>query len=128
MEDAEQLADRLRSHTDAQLASAKADRTPGNLQVILVDREIARRERLHQHELDLKLIAEQVRWMKFTAILGPVTTIIGIIVGALLTFWLQQSQPPRQLQKELQPAPQQSGASTSGDHTEKAESVPSKNP
>jgi len=62
---------------------------------ILIDNEFARRNRLHQHELDLDLVAKQVRWMKFAAILGSAATLIGAIVGALLIFWLQKPPPTK---------------------------------
>ena len=97
-------------------------------EAILIDNEIKRRARVHQHELDLTLVAQQVRWMKLAAILGAVTTLIGAIAGALLTFWLQRNLPPAQSQSPARPAQQQSDGSKVGDRTEKAVSVPSKPP
>lgn len=61
VDEAQALADRIRNMTDVQLIVAKANRLPDDRQVLLVNQEIARRERLHQHEL-VKLIADQVRW------------------------------------------------------------------
>ena len=85
MADAQEIIDRLRNSTDGELATLRATQKGGGhlLSGILIDQEIARRERLHQHELALTLIADQVRWMKFTAILTAAATLIAAVVGAM---------------------------------------------
>lgn len=126
MADAQEIIDRLRNSTDGELATLRAAQKGGGhlLSGILIDQEIARRERLHQHELDLKLIADQVRWMKFTAIITAAATLIaavvGAIAGAVLAYWLQpvlrqlQSVPP--VSKSLQ----QNDSPTAPDRKEKS--------
>jgi len=95
---------------------------------ILIDNEIERRKRSHQHELDLDLVAKQVRWMKWSTLATVAAALIGATVGALVTFWLQHNPQPRQPESPTQPAQQQSGELTSVDRTEKAVStVPPKN-
>jgi hypothetical protein len=71
------LADEIRNMPDEELAAWRANATPDNLRAILAREEQERRARLHQHELDLDLVARQVHWMKFTAILSAVMTVIG---------------------------------------------------
>ena len=65
----DELAERLRKYTDEQLARAKADRA---------DKE---------HELNLKLIADPVRWITFSTLLGSASTLVGAIAGVLLAWW-----------------------------------------
>ncbi len=57
---------------------------------ILIDNEIERRKRLHQHELDLDLVLRQVRWMKFSVL----ATVISVLLGVTLGFWLERSLSP----------------------------------
>jgi len=83
----DELAVRLQGYTDEQLARAKADGGEFDLQVILANQELARRDRLKQHELDLKIIADPVRWITFSMILGSETALIGAIAGVLLAWW-----------------------------------------
>jgi len=136
MADAElqKLADDLKRKSDADLAAFRADKNDTSLYAILADKEFARRDRLRQHELDLKLIARQVRWMKFAAIAMLVAAIVGGAAGAALTYWLQKSPPqvqstPPQVQSTppAAKAQQQKGRAMSGPK-EKAESVPSRTP
>ncbi|MCR4319305.1 MAG: hypothetical protein NUV74_03095 [Candidatus Brocadiaceae bacterium] len=56
---------------------------------VLIDNEIERQKRVHQHELDKKLIEIQSRSMKMSNIIIAISTIGGAIVGSLLTFWLK---------------------------------------
>jgi len=91
---------------------------------ILIDNEIERRKRLHQHDLDSDLVAKQVRWTKWSTLATVGATIIGAIIGALVTFWLQNTPQPKQPESPPQSAPQQSGETTSVDRIEKAVSVP----
>jgi hypothetical protein len=125
---AEEHAKRLRESTDEHLAVVKAGRVTGNLEAILADQEMARRDRLKQHELDVKLIADQVRWMKFSTVAGVLGTIVGAIIGALLTYLLQDRPSLRQSESQPRSTQQESVPSTTVDRTEKAESVPSKTP
>lgn len=110
--DLRKVTDDLRKKSDKALAAFRADKNVTSVYAILADKEFERRVRVKQHELDLKLIAKQVTWTKFTAILGSAATLIGAIVGALLTMWLQQPQP--QVQQ--------------GENNKQFESVPSKSP
>jgi hypothetical protein len=128
---AKELTELLKGYTTEAIVTFTANRLPDSLEVLLANRELAQRDAHHarseQHELDLKLIAEQVRWMKFTAILGAVTTIIGTILGVLLTIWLQRDPPIKQ--QEIGNA--QLSSNPAHRHRaiiKKAESVPSKPP
>ena len=125
MAEAESWIDSLRKMDDVELASTKANRLPNDKVVTLVNQEFGRRERVHQHELDVQLIANQTRWMTFSIILGSAATIIGGIVGIVLALSLQK--PPSSV---LTPTPtrstqQQNDPSTSIDRNEKTKSVPS---
>lgn len=122
------LAEDLRNISLEDLAIFRADKLEGSLPVILADKEFERRARLEQHKLDLDLVFEQVRWMKFTAILASVTTLLGAIVGAILTFWLQKNPPIKQSQLPTRSSQQETGASTSVHGIEKAVSVPHQPP
>jgi hypothetical protein len=122
------LAETLRGLSDVDLAAYRSDKVDSSVQGTLAQKELERRARVHQHELDLKLVANQVRWMKFSAILTAASTLIGTIAGALLTMWLQrdpQSKQANTLPHSTQP---QSDKTTSVDRIEKGESVPSKTP
>jgi hypothetical protein len=125
---AAEQARRLRESSDEHLAVVKAGRAPGNLEAFLADQEIARRDRLKQHELDLRLIADQVRWMKFSTFAGVFGTIAGAIIGALIAYWLQDKPSMRQSESVPRSTQQESAPSTSVDRKEKGVSVPSKTP
>jgi len=76
---------------DEELAVRGERNDPLSAEGILLDKEWKRRLMKEQHELDLKLIAKQVRWMKFSAILGVLAVLAGAIVGAYLQYmWSQQ--------------------------------------
>jgi hypothetical protein len=75
-----------------ELAKIRTNKIAESLPAILIDKEFEHRARIEQHELDLKLVARQVRWMKFSAILGIISALAGAIVGAYLQYRL--SQPP----------------------------------
>jgi hypothetical protein len=55
---------------------------------LLVGGELDRRKSVRQHELDLKLITKQVRWLQISII----TTLIGDVLGSFLTYYLTTSQ------------------------------------
>jgi hypothetical protein len=122
------LAEEIRKMPDEELAAFRADKLDSSIYAILADKEFERRERLQQHQLDRRLIAEQVQWMKFTAILGVVGTIAGTIIGVFLTYLLQDKPSPKQSEPPPRSSQQESAPSASVDRTEKAESVPSKSP
>jgi len=122
------LEEKFKALPDAELARYLAEGTPNSVEVVLIQKEFARRDRLEQHQLDLKLIAEQVRWMKFSAVIGIVGTIVGVLLTALLTWWLQSNPSVNRSAASTPAVQQQSGQTTSGDRKEKAESVPSKPP
>ena len=92
-EEAEKLNQQFKGLTDEHLLSLMANRVPGSIDAIMAKRELTRRERLEQYELNLKLVAEQERWMKsttkLTAVYTTVSTLAGAAVGALLTWWLK---------------------------------------
>lgn len=54
-------------------------------QNVLIKEELKRRERIHQHELDLKLITKQVKWMKFSVCAIIIAAIISGLIGYGLT-------------------------------------------
>ena len=66
--------------------------------------ERAKRDRTAQHELDRKLILEQVRWMRFSVIAIIVASVLSGLLGLLP--WLlsrhQQSQPTAQTTIQVQ--------------------------
>jgi hypothetical protein len=66
---------------------------------ILIEKEFERRARIEQHELDLKLVLKQVRWMKFSVIATILSALLGIILGAYLQRNWPTIQPtmPKQL-------------------------------
>lgn len=66
---------------------------------LLAAQESDRRGRLYQHELDIKLMARQVRWMKFSAIIGVVGSLAGVYLGTYLEHnWPQTQQPISKIQ------------------------------
>jgi hypothetical protein len=129
-EETRRIAEMIRNYSEEELTSFRANAKENSFEVILAEREFERRAREAQHTLDLRLIGEQVRWMKFAAMLTAAATLIGAIVGgtagAILTWWLQRNPPQARLQPSA-PA-QESEPSSSVDRKGKAESVPSKPP
>ena len=63
-EESKRLAELHQSRTDEELVSTKANHVEGSLEAIWANRKLELRARLHQHELNLKLLAEQECWMK----------------------------------------------------------------
>jgi hypothetical protein len=125
MAEVESWIDSLRKMDDVELASTKADRLPNDKVVTLVNQEFGRRERVHQHELNAQLIANQVRWMTFSMILGSAATIIGGIVGIVLALSLQKTPSSALTPTPTRSTQQQNDPSTSVDRNEKPKSVPS---
>jgi hypothetical protein len=133
------VVDDLKSKSDEDLAAFRANKDDRSLYAILADQELARRDRLKQHELDLKLITSQVRWMKFAIIFTSAATLIAAIVGAVagatLTYWLRtappevQSTPPQAQSTPLPPkAQKQKRQAIAPGAKEKTESTPPKLP
>jgi hypothetical protein len=94
------LAHDLSKKSDEELAAFRANKVDTSEYAILADKEFEKRARQKQHELerellaeqhklDLELVIKQVHWMQFSAILGVAGTIVGAIVGAVLTVWLR---------------------------------------
>src|SRR3989304_2461252 len=79
---------------------------------ILAKKEWERRDRLKQHELDLKLMARQVRWMKFAVIATILSALLGVILGA----YLQRNWPIDQQQKPIQSIQEKTSLSSSVHH------------
>ena len=122
-----EITERLERYTIEQIVAFKVNHNdPAD--ILVADRELARRdsqrERLEQHQLDLQLIAKQVRWMKFSALIGVGGTIAGVLLGA----WLQWSRSPTPPEPSPSRVQQQSSGTESVDRKEKAESVPLKPP
>ncbi len=72
-----------------ELARERSGAASNCTRAVLIDNEIERKKRIHQHELDLKLIEMQSKSMKTSNIIIAISTIAGAIVGALLTAWLR---------------------------------------
>lgn len=91
---------------------------------ILIDNEIERQKRMHQHQLDLDLVMKQVRWMKFSVLAGVLSALLGVILGWLL----QRNWPPAQPQNITPKVQSETSSSTSVDRKEKVVTVPSEPP
>lgn len=89
----------LKQMSDLKLAQFKQGMREDNPRAVLVEKEFERRAREEQHKLDLKLIAEQVRWMKFSV----VAVIAAAVIAALLTYFLSNTteQKYRHLMQEM---------------------------
>ena len=72
----------IENFTLEQLASLIDDNNTTH--ALLASNELDRRKRIQQHELDLKLIEKQVKWMKFSVCAIIVAAIISGIVGYYL--------------------------------------------
>lgn len=113
MSNEEQFAEDIRKYSDIQLAELRGGIKDGTPRAILIDKEFETRARIKQHELDLKLIARQVRWMKFAVIATILSTLLGVILGA----YLQRNWPIAQQQKPAQSIQEKTAVSTSAHHT-----------
>ncbi len=119
-EDLRKLAEDLRRTSDEGLANFRENHHASTKEGILADKEFERRARLHQHELDRKLLAEQVRWMKFSLLVGVASALAGVILGWLL----QRNWPPGQSQNITPKVQSETSPSKAVDHKEKTVSVP----
>ena len=70
--------------SDVKLSEWQAEYPTNSPQSIFAEKEWLRRERIEQHKLDLELLSKQVKWMKFSAILGVIATLVGAIIGSNL--------------------------------------------
>jgi len=118
------LIEQVRRMSDGELVDFRANKIDTSVDAIVADREFEHRARVHQHDLDLDLLFKQGRWMKFSAMATAAATLIGTIVGALLTFWLQSNPQPKQPESPRRPAQEQTGQTSSVDRIEKAVPVP----
>lgn len=88
-----ETAERMKDMSDDELARVLAIDAGQRPNVVLAQQEFKRRARLIQHDLNLKLLAEQERWMKsttkITAWTTSAATLIGAAAGVILTFWLK---------------------------------------
>ena len=66
---------------------------------ILYPIEVARRQRLHQYELDLKLIKKQTTMTIYAAIIGAVAALTGAFLGAYWQNKFQSESPLKQQQQ-----------------------------
>ena len=121
-----------KGYTDEQLMTLIANQAAGSIDADLGDRELELRRRLHRHQLDMNVMAEQVRWMKCLPVLCAGVTlgsaVIGALGGVLLMIWLQPLPSSSQPIEPKLKSQQQSEPSTLGDRKEKDDSVPSKPP
>ena len=128
-----ELAERVRAMSGAELVAFRSGQSEyTSVHTIFFEKEFERRERLEQRKLDLKLMAERVRWRKsaarLTAGASIVAAIVGAIAGATLALWLQPNPTLKQSESPPRSTQQESVPSEAVDRTEKAESVPSKSP
>jgi hypothetical protein len=66
----------LENKSPDELVEMRAEQADYSQIAILVNKEFERRAREHQHEIDRKLIMEQVKWMKFS-VYAIISTTIG---------------------------------------------------
>ena len=62
----------------------------GDGKYFLAEMESQRRFMKEQHNLDVELMAKQVRSMRFSAILGVIATLAGAALGAYLQYTLSR--------------------------------------
>jgi hypothetical protein len=117
-----EIAEKLKGYSEDELIAFRQNRD-SEIDLVLADRDLARRdaerEREAQHELDRKLIAEQVKWMKFSAVIG----VLGTILGALLGAWLQSTRTLDQRQAARAAVQRQAEGTASVSPKEKTDSV-----
>jgi len=101
-DDLKKISDDIRKYSHEDLAQTRTNKIDTSLLAILIDKEFERRARLEQHQLDLQLIAKQVRWMKFSVAATIISALLGVIVGA----YLQRNWPLPQPQMTTRPVEQ----------------------
>jgi hypothetical protein len=95
------MNDETTERQDREIAKDIAIHHPSEEEATLAHLEFQRKLTKEQHQLDIRLMTKQVRAMRFAAILGVITAIVGAIVGAYLQhMWSQQ--PPRCAQPTVQ--------------------------
>lgn len=104
-------SDKYRTMSPEQLAEVQHGLLGKSSEDILIEREWRRRERIEQHELDLKLLFKQGKWMIVSAFIG----LFGVILGAFLTYFLTTSikKEPERLPPTISTLPDQQRASES---------------
>lgn len=80
------LSDDLKNKSPEELSKFQAGWKPRSECDILSEKEWQRRFMLEQHELDKRLLKEQVKWMKFSALIGFIGILIGAIITGIATF------------------------------------------
>lgn len=83
-----------------------------------------------QHKRNTELVKEQVKWVKYSAILTAISTLTAAIAGACLTYMLTRPSPQQTTKTETQQETAQSTKNTtSGTRPEqKLDKVPSSSP
>jgi hypothetical protein len=85
------ITDDLKKLDDDTLSSHIVGLSRETQHSLLAKWEWERRKLEQQHEYDRKLLAEQVKWMKYSALMAVVSALIGAVVGAILlavlTWW-----------------------------------------
>ena len=82
------ITDDLKKLTDDELAVRIVGLNCETQQSLLAKWEWERRKLEQQHKFNRAILSEQVKWMKFAAILSAVAIIAGTILGAILTIVL----------------------------------------
>jgi hypothetical protein len=120
------ISDNLINKTDDELAKYQAEMRGRSDIEILIEKDWERRARIKQHELDIKLMARQIRATRFAAILGVIATIIGAIFGAILEPWLKYKvlqKPPEEKQPITQEEISSSSAAKPLDHSQNTKTI-----
>jgi len=103
----------LKNKSAEQLANWQSGWKPRTPYDILAEKEWQRRFMLEQHELDKHLLKQQVKWMKFSAIIGFIGILIGAIITALAVFLSTNIQATKQIESLKPTIQQQNGQKTS---------------
>lgn len=105
------ISDDLKNKSPEELSRFQAGWKPRSEYDILSEKEWQRRFMLEQHELDKRLLKEQVKWMKFAAFIGFIGILIGAIITGIATFLTTNIQATRQIEP-LKPTIQQQTVSS----------------
>ena len=108
----DQLVDTLKKMSDSELTKYQSGWKFGCESYLLADREWQRRERIKQHEFNkeelelqhqknTELVKEQVKWVKYSAIVTGTATILAALLGWYLGRESQQLKEQLRLKTEL---------------------------
>lgn len=120
-------AEELKTKTDEELATEAERHDSRSSEGVLINREWQRRERAAQykdnkkqielqHQKNMELVNKQLRWIKFSAILTAIATLLAVVLGWYLSeiksLRYPKSDKPPIIQSHTEP-------STSASHYEK---------